>query len=199
MADTVSNPNRVVTKQNLAAYSSQVKKALAGKLDASAVRKSSQTPAPSDEEVYSSAASDARYYILNGSADKGKGLSTNDYTTAEKNKLAGLPGSITAGDGIKVEDGKISCTLDTTLYKIVDSLPTEGIDTNKIYLLANASGSAGNTYTEYVYTGSAWEKVGDYQATVDLSGYVKANDKITYEPCTDTEITEMWEAAAAAS
>ena len=47
--------------------------------------------------------------LINEKVDKetGKGLSTNDYTTAEKNKLAGLS-NYTAGNGIKIENGVIS-------------------------------------------------------------------------------------------
>lgn len=61
--------------------------------------------------------------------------------------------------------------LDLTLYVIVDSLPTSDIKTNKIYLVRNASGADGNIYTEYAYINSAWEKIGEYKANVDLSNY----------------------------
>lgn len=61
--------------------------------------------------------------------------------------------------------------LDLTLYVIADSLPTSDIKTNKIYLVRNASGADGNIYTEYAYINSAWEKIGEYKANVDLSNY----------------------------
>lgn len=61
--------------------------------------------------------------------------------------------------------------LDLTLYVIVDSLPTSDIKTNKIYLVRNASGADSNLYTEYAYINSAWEKIGEYKADVDLSNY----------------------------
>ena len=61
--------------------------------------------------------------------------------------------------------------LDLTLYVIVDSLPVSDIKTNKIYLVRNASGADGNIYTEYAYINSAWEKIGEYKANVDLSNY----------------------------
>ena len=61
--------------------------------------------------------------------------------------------------------------LDLTLYVIVDSLPTSDIKTNKIYLVRNASGADNNVYTEYAYINSAWEKIGEYKADVDLSNY----------------------------
>ena len=61
--------------------------------------------------------------------------------------------------------------LDLTLYVIVDSLPVSDIKTNKIYLVRNASGADNNIYTEYAYINSAWEKLGEYKADVDLSNY----------------------------
>ena len=61
--------------------------------------------------------------------------------------------------------------LDLSLYVIVDSLPVSDIKTNKIYLVRNASGADNNIYTEYAYVNSAWEKIGEYQASVDLSNY----------------------------
>lgn len=61
--------------------------------------------------------------------------------------------------------------LDLTLYVIVDSLPVSDIETNKIYLVRNASGADNNIYTEYAYVNNAWEKIGEYKANVDLSNY----------------------------
>ena len=52
---------------------------------------------------------------------------------------------------------------------IVDSLPTENIDTHTIYFISN-SGSNPNSYDEYMYINSAWEKIGT--TDVDLSGYL---------------------------
>lgn len=102
----------------------------------------------------------------------GKGLSTNDFTTAEKNKLAGIDLSqyptteqvqamIAAGGGGGVE------------YVVVDTLPTASAETmGKIYLVPISGSSArsewvtvkdGNTYT--------WTQIGTTE--VDLSDYVK--------------------------
>lgn len=284
MADTtITNANNLVTKGNLAAFSKKVAATVKTKLDKDSVISSGQTPDPTDANVYSAAASDARYV----QSQSGKGLSTNDYTTTEKNKLAGIAeganktvvdaalsdtsanpvankavnaalagkldsasviGStdtttaagegnvysakavdgkistavadastslgnqiggkqdkLTAGDGIKIVGSTISCTLDTTLYKVVEALPTAGQETNKIYLVASASKGDQNNYTEYVWTGSAWEKLGEYAATVDLSAYAKSadvvakNDKIIYEPCTDAEIEQVWTDAVTAA
>lgn len=56
-----------------------------------------------------------------------------------------------------------------SLYKIVDTLPTTGIDTSKIYLVPAESFTTNNYKTEYIYLGdpnkaydeSKWEKIGD--------------------------------------
>lgn len=59
--------------------------------------------------------------------------------------------------------------LSASLYKIVDALPTTGIDTSKIYLVPAESFTTNNYKTEYIYLGdpnkaydeSKWEKIGD--------------------------------------
>lgn len=59
--------------------------------------------------------------------------------------------------------------LSASLYKIVDTLPTTGIDTSKIYLVPAESFTTNNNKTEYIYLGdpnkaydeSKWEKIGD--------------------------------------
>lgn len=59
--------------------------------------------------------------------------------------------------------------LSASLYKVVDALPTTGIDTSKIYLVPAESFTTNNYKTEYIYLGdpnkaydeSKWEKIGD--------------------------------------
>lgn len=75
--------------------------------------------------------------------------------------------------------GSGDIAIDLTLYKVVTTLPTADIDSNKIYLVADASGSGQNVYTEYVYVDSKWEILGKYQASVDLTPYVKFTDTAT--------------------
>lgn len=58
------------------------------------------------------------------------------------------------------------------LVVIVENLPQTG-DAGKIYLIKSGS-EAQNAYTEYVYTNSAWEKLGEQK--LDLSGYLTKTD-----------------------
>lgn len=93
----------------------------------------------------------------------------SDITTATDNLKKGLATingqSITNGGNI---------TIDLTLFKVVDTLPTSGIDATKIYLVKSSISETNNTYTEYMYVNNAWEKLGEYKADVDLSDYVKS-------------------------
>lgn len=67
--------------------------------------------------------------------------------------------------------------LSASLYKIVDKLPTTGIDTSKIYLVPASATTAKNNKTEYIYLGdpnkaydeSKWEKLGDEQKSSTIT------------------------------
>ena len=127
------------------------------------------------------------YELITGKVDKvdGKGLSTNDYTTAEKEKLAGIAAGaqVNVIESVKVDgtaqavSGK-SVNLDLSAYaKKTDiaaayhykgskatfaELPTTG----------NAVGDVWNVEANgmnYAWTGSEWDALG---GSVDLSGYV---------------------------
>jgi len=89
--------------------------------------------------------------------------------------------TLVSGTNIKTVNGQSllgsgDITIDLTLYKLVETLPTEGIDENKIYLVKSGASGADNVYTEYMYVSSAWEKIGEYSASVDLSPYMKTAD-----------------------
>lgn len=95
--------------------------------------------------------------------------------------LEGKQDKLTAGVGITISpDGVISTTNSIELYKIVTQLPTASKDClNSIYLVPATSGAAGNIFVEYicVYENNTqakyiWEKIGEVQTDVDLSGYV---------------------------
>lgn len=116
--------------------------------------------------------------------------------------------SVNAGEGISIKDqeGKvvISCTLDTTIFEMVDELP-ESADTanhNKVYLVATTpepEEGEGNLYTEYISVQKdgtyVWEKLGEYSAKIDLTPYLtKEEATSTYLTKTDAEATYVKEA-----
>lgn len=64
--------------------------------------------------------------------------------------------------------------ISTDLFVVVSELPTEGIKKGKIYCIRDTSStSQDNNYIEYAYINNKWEKVGEFQAQPDLSGYAK--------------------------
>ena len=70
-------------------------------------------------------------------------------------------------------DGAISSAIgnvNSFNVSVVQSLPTENIDTHTIYYIAN-SGTATNAYDEYMYINNNWEKLGT--TDIDLSGYAQ--------------------------
>ena len=90
-----------------------------------------------------------------------------------------LPALKTINGSSIVGSGNI--TIDLSLYKLVDALPEESIDDNKIYLVKGAESSEDNVYTEYIHVTPeegepTWEKIGEYKSNVDLTPYVKFTD-----------------------
>lgn len=64
--------------------------------------------------------------------------------------------------------------ISTNLFIVVSELPTEDIKEGKIYCIRDTSStSQDNNYIEYAYINNKWEKVGEFQAKPDLSGYAK--------------------------
>lgn len=66
----------------------------------------------------------------------------------------------------------------TDLFEVVTELPTENISTSKLYCVLSSKAGEENKYTEYAYIKQtdgqfAWEKMGEFSATPDLSGYAK--------------------------
>ena len=78
---------------------------------------------------------------------------------------------LTAGNGISITDNVISLDYEYDLFEVVQSLPTENISDNKVYLLLDSNGSEGNTYVEYLYVNGQWEELGKFKVNIDLSGY----------------------------
>lgn len=76
--------------------------------------------------------------------------------------------------------GSGNITVSTSLYEIVDALPTKNIDISKIYLVPATTTADKNNKTEYIYIGdpskaydaTKWEKLGEEQknATIETPG-----------------------------
>ena len=66
--------------------------------------------------------------------------------------------------------------ISTLNLAIVESLPTEDISTTTIYLVAKTGGEERNIYDEYIYVAEKWEKIGDTETKIDLTGYIKNTD-----------------------
>jgi hypothetical protein len=80
------------------------------------------------------------------------------YTKAQVDAL--VSGSHGSG-GLKIE--------------IVSSLPASG-ELGTIYLKNSSTPATDNLYSEYIWIGAKWEKLGDGTVTVDLSQYAKKTD-----------------------
>lgn len=120
-------------------------------------------------DFYSKAEIDATVQGLNDLINEG-----DESLQVSINKKQGI---LTAGDGISIDENNvISSTLDVTLYKVVDSLPTEDINDNKIYLMLSEDSAENNIYTEYIHVNDKWEIVGEYKAEVNLTPYLKSED-----------------------
>ena len=132
-------------------------------------------------------------YTINGKAissnptlsksDVGLGNVTND-AQVKRTEMGAKSGVATLDANGYVPLTQLG-NLDTTLYKVVDSLPTSGIVASKIYLMKSGKSGDKNVYSEYIYTGTLpistsapydatkWEKLGDFSAEVDLANYAK--------------------------
>lgn len=93
----------------------------------------------------------------------------------------GVPGGVASLDG----NGNIPTSqlgnVDVNIFMIVNELPTENIKNNKIYCVKDTTSTdENNTYIEYAYINNAWEKVGEFKAEPDLSGYAKLNGNVEF-------------------
>lgn len=70
----------------------------------------------------------------------------------------------------KSEINSLINSISTGGFEVVSTLPSTDISTTTIYLVADTSPSADNTYDEYIYVNNTWEKIGS--TAMDLSGYV---------------------------
>lgn len=104
--------------------------------------------------------------------------------------INGKQNNITPGTGLAFNGDTLNVTLDTTVFKVVSSLPAapDAGDEYKIFLVPAESTGTNNAYTEYLWVNSAWEEFGQYISEVDLTPYLKIIDaQSTY--ATKTELT----------
>ena len=80
---------------------------------------------------------------------------------------------LTAGKGIAIVNNVVSCTLDTGVFEIVETLPSNP-DPNKIYLLYTVEGNT-YTYYEYRWDGSEWHNNGEREPNINLGEYLKSS------------------------
>ena len=115
---------------------------------------------------------------------------------------------LTAGKGIEITSGNvINVTLDTDVFKYVESLPTTPAsgDEGKIHLVKNTtagetSGSANsqNTYDEYIWDATAqkWELVGSSKVTIDMTPYLKLAELLSTVNTSGVTLTKKGETLA---
>lgn len=111
-----------------------------------------------------------------------KGAASGVATLGTDGKLtaAQLPAMKTVNGVSVVGSGNIS--IDLSLYKVVDSLPTTGIDATKIYIVPAKTTEDKNIKAEYVYTGNPastydaakWEKLGEAQTNIVVDAELSA-------------------------
>lgn len=121
--------------------------------------------------------------LLANKVDKvsGKGLSTNDYTTAEKNKLAGLKnytlptatssvlGGVKVGSNLSISSGVLSATVPT-----------------KVSQLTNDNGYQTSTQVNSAITSKGYQTASQVESAITSKGYITS---IPSEYVTDTELT----------
>lgn len=189
---------------NKSAADTAIKNLQDGKFDKSQLIKSDAPLSSTDDSVYTSKKTDALIEKAKGSAstdlgtakteleakidtklDKAKIKSKKSTTAGDvydapyvNTELDKKQDKLTAGTNIKIEGSTISCTIDTTLYKVVATLPAKPAsgDMNKIHLVPSDETATKNVYKEYIWKGDAWEQLGEYQSTVDLTPYFKKED-----------------------
>ena len=186
---------------NKSAADTAIKNLQDGKFDKSQLIKSDAPLSSTDDSVYTSKKTDALIEKAKGSASTDLGTAKTELeakidTKLDKAKIKSKKSStagdvydapyvnteldkkqdkLTAGTNIKIEGSTISCTIDTTLYKVVETLPAKPAsgDVSKIFLVPSDETATKNVYKEYIWKGDAWEQLGEYQSTVDLTPYFK--------------------------
>ena len=108
---------------------------------------------------------------------------------AVMNERIGIPGGVASLDSTGNVPIDQLANINTDLFIVVSELPTEDIKEGKIYCIKDTSSTAqDNGYIEYAYINNKWEKIGEFQAEPDLSGYAKLNSSPTFAKVTCTAI-----------
>lgn len=108
-------------------------------------------------------------------------VTLEDFSPVETAALNSIQkGTLGTINGQSLEDNT-DITLDLSLYIIVESLPTENIKDNKIYLVPNSSSTdTQNVFDEFIYDSSqtpgTWELIGQLKSDIDLSEYLKKSE-----------------------
>ena len=126
-----------------------------------------------------------------GSTDNTLQTTSKTITGAINELFSSKQNNITPGTGLAFDGDTLNVTLDTTVFRVVSSLPAapDAGDENKIFLVPAESTGTNNAYTEYLWVNSAWEELGQYISEVDLTPYLRITDaQSTY--ATKTELTE---------
>lgn len=109
-------------------------------------------------------------------------VTTEDFEPVAQAALNSITkGTLGKINGQSLEDGDVD--IDMTLYKIVPSLPTEQILSNKIYLVPQVDAKTGKIqFNQYIYVEEEekWQPLGPINADIDLSGYLKKVDADRY-------------------
>lgn len=143
-----------------------------------------------DVNAYSKAETDEKlrdYTPLEAYATEIASIKTNMGNKADKSSLDNYllktdaqgkyQAKLTAGTGIEITgENVINVTLDTNIYQVVETLPEDSINPNKIYLVLNSESGESDLYIEYLYVNNKWEKIGEYKADVDLTPYLKSSE-----------------------
>ena len=128
----------------------------------------------------------------------GKGLSTNDYTTEQKTKLAGIAAgaqvnvqsdwSASSGDaailnkpttlaGYGITDAMTATAIESAIAAAVSSIFVYKGTKATVSALPSSNNTTGDVWhvtadgSEYVWNGSSWQELG---TTIDLSGYLQS-------------------------
>lgn len=127
--------------------------------------------------------------------ETGKGLSTNDYTTADKTIVTGIDGRVTTLENAGYQTAsQVQTLINSSLASVMtykgtvanySDLPSSNVAVGDTYNITNASqyNNAGDNAT---WNGTSWDVLG---SNIDLSSYLQDSDLVAI---TNAEIDTMW-------